>query len=259
MITEGFAARLARLHQLQLARTNRLGRSNGAMLSIITPVLNEEDGIAATLQALSPLRAHGAEVIVVDGGSRDRTVERARPLCNRLIAAPRGRATQMNAGAGAAGGDVLLFLHADTQLPADADRLILEGLAASGRPWGRFDVRIAGRHPLFPLISATMNLRSRLTGIATGDQAMFVERSAFAAIGGFPDIALMEDIELSRRLKRLRRPLCLRPRVSTSGRRWEKHGVVRTILTMWHLRLAFFFGVAPAKLAASYGYVPRQS
>jgi rSAM/selenodomain-associated transferase 2 len=216
------------------------------------------------LKNLSGLRARGAEVIVVDGGSRDRTVALAQPLCDRLIAAPRGRAAQMNAGAGVARGDVLLFLHADTVLPADADRLVLEGLAASGRSsssriWGRFDVRIEGRHPLFPLIAATMNLRSRATGIATGDQAMFVDKRAFAAIGGFPDIALMEDIVLSRRLKRLSRPLCLRARALTSGRRWEKHGVVRTILTMWRLRLAFFLGAQPDKLAASYGYVPRQS
>ena len=233
-------------------------------LSIIVPVLNEEAGIAAALQDLSELRTRGAEVIVVDGGSRDRTVALARPLCDRLIAAPRGRAAQMNAGAGLARGEVLLFLHADTRLPADADRLVRDGLAARGRAsssriWGRFDIRIEGRHPLFPVIAAMMNLRSRLTGIATGDQAMFVERTAFAAIGGFPDIALMEDIVLSRRLKRLGRPLCLRARALTSGRRWEKHGVVRTILIMWRLRLAFFLGAAPAKLAASYGYVPRQS
>lgn len=228
-------------------------------LTIIVPVLDEEAGIAATLQSLCALRARGAEAIVVDGGSRDRTVTLARPLCDRLITAPRGRAVQMNAGAGAARGDVLIFLHADTRLPEDADRLILDGLAAAGCAWGRFDVRIGGRHPLFPVIAAMMNLRSRTTGIATGDQAIFVERSAFAAIGGFPDIALMEDIELSRRLKRLGRPLCLRQRASTSGRRWEKHGVVWTILTMWRLRLAFFFGAAPANLATRYGHVPHKS
>jgi rSAM/selenodomain-associated transferase 2 len=228
-------------------------------LSIIVPVLNEEVGIARMLQGLSELRARGTEVIVVDGGSRDRTIALAQPLCDRLVVAPRGRAAQMNAGAGAAHGDVLLFLHADTHLPADADRLVLDGLAASGRPWGRFDVRIDGRHPLLPVIAATMNLRSRVTGIATGDQAIFADRSAFAAVGGFPDIALMEDIVLSRRLKRLGRPLCLRAQALTSGRRWEKHGVVRTILTMWRLRLAFFLGAEPARLAASYGYVPRQS
>ena len=232
---------------------------SGPCLSIIVPVLDEEAAVAATLQGLAPLRTRGAEVIVVDGGSRDDTVALARPLCDRLVVAPRGRGAQMNAGAGAARGEVLLFLHADTHPPAEADRLILDGLAASGRAWGRFDVHIAGRHPLLPIIAAMMNLRSRATGIATGDQAMFVARSAFTALGGFPDIALMEDIELSRRLKRLGRPLCLRARVKTSGRRWEKDGVVRTVLTMWRLRLAFFLGAAPAKLAVSYGYVPRQS
>jgi rSAM/selenodomain-associated transferase 2 len=231
---------------------------SAAGLSIIVPVLNEEAGIVATLQALSPLRARGAEVVVVDGGSRDRTAALARPLCDRLMSAPRGRASQMNAGAAAARGDVLLFLHADTCLPADTGRLVLEGLARAGRAWGRFDVRIDGRHPLFPLIAATMNLRSRLTGIATGDQAIFADRTAFAAVGGYPDIALMEDIVLSRRLKRLGRPLCLSARALTSGRRWETHGVVRTILTMWRLRLAFYLGAEPATLASSYGYVPRQ-
>ena len=231
---------------------------SGDRLSIVIPALNEEAGIAAALQALAPLRTAGAEVIVADGGSSDRTVVLARPRCDRLIVAPRGRAVQMNAGAGAAQGNVLLFLHADTLLPADADRLIRDGLARSGRAWGRFDVRIAGQHPLFPLIAAMMNLRSRATGVATGDQAIFVDKAAFTAVGGYPDIALMEDIVLSRRLKRLSRPLCLAARALTYGRRWEKHGVVRTILTMWRLRLAFFLGAAPDKLAARYGYVPRK-
>ena len=227
-------------------------------LAIIVPVLDEEAAIAATLQGLSALRARGAELIVVDGGSRDRTAEIARPLCDRLLTAPRGRAAQMNAGAGAAQGEVLLFLHADTRLPDDADRLVLAGLAASGRAWGRFDVRIDGTHPLLPLVAALMNLRSRASGIATGDQAIFVARTAFAAVGGYPDIALMEDIVLSQRLKRLTRPLCLRSRALTSGRRWEKHGVMRTILTMWRLRLAFWLGAKPDTLATRYGYVPRQ-
>lgn len=227
-------------------------------LSIIVPTLNEELAIAATLEALAPLRARGAEVIVVDGGSRDRTAANAAPLCDRVIAALRGRGAQMNAGASAAHGDILLFLHADTRLPDGADRLISEGLAARGCVWGRFDVRIEGSHVLLPLIAAMMNLRSRATGIATGDQAIFVTRSAFAAIGGYPDIPLMEDIVLSRRLKRLGRPLCLRARASTSGRRWEKHGVMRTVVTMWRLRLAFWLGAAPDKLVTRYGYVPRR-
>jgi len=228
------------------------------MLSIIVPVLDEETGIVATLRALSALRARGAEVIVADGASHDRTVALARPLCDRLIMAARGRAFQMNAGASAARGDILLFLHADTRLPEDADRLIMDGLERSGRLWGRFDVNIDGRHPLFPVIAAMMNLRSRLTGIATGDQAIFVATAAFAAIGGYPDLPLMEDIVLSRRLKRLGRPLCVSARALTSGRRWEQYGVMRTILTMWRLRLAFFLGVAPSKLAARYGHGPRQ-
>jgi rSAM/selenodomain-associated transferase 2 len=227
-------------------------------LSIIVPVLDEEAGIVATLQALSALRARGAEVIVADGASHDRTVALARPLCDRLIVAARGRASQMNAGASAARGEILLFLHADTRLPEDADRLVMDGLERSGRAWGRFDVRIDGRHPLLPVIAAMMNLRSRLTGIATGDQAIFVATAAFTAIGGYPDMALMEDIVLSRRLKRLGRPLCVSAPALTSGRRWEQYGVMRTMLTMWRLRLAFFFGAAPDKLAARYGHGPRR-
>ena len=158
----------------------------------------------------------------------------------------------MNAGAAVAHGDVLLFLHADTRLADDADRLIIDGLAQSGRAWGRFDVTIEGRHPLLPVVAASMNIRSRLTGIATGDQAMFVTRKAFDAAGGFPEIALMEDIELSRRLKRISVPLCLGERVTTSGRRWERRGVLRMILLMWRLRLAYFFGASPDSLARRY-------
>jgi rSAM/selenodomain-associated transferase 2 len=228
-------------------------------LSIIMPVLDEAAVIADALAALAPYRARGTEVIVVDGGSRDRTIEIARPLADRVIAALRGRGSQMNAGAAVAGGEVLLFLHADTGLPADADRLVADGLAATGRSWGRFDVTIAGAHPLLPLIARMMNLRSRLTGIATGDQAIFARRREFDDAGGFPDIALMEDIALSARLKRLGRPLCLAARVTTSGRRWEKHGVLRTVLTMWRLRLAYWLGAEPAALARRYGYAPRQA
>jgi len=226
-------------------------------ISIIIPVLDEAGGIAEFLSALTSCRARGAEVIVVDGGSRDRTMELARPLCDRVSVAPRGRASQMNAGAAVARGDVLLFLHADTELPADADQQVLQALSGSGRVWGRFDVRITGRHALLRLVAAMMNLRSRLTGIATGDQAMFVTRDAFAVIGGFPDLPLLEDIALSRRLKQLSAPLCLASRVMTSGRRWERHGVLRTIILMWWLRLAFFFGGNPARLAKAYGYAPR--
>ena len=199
-----------------------------------------------------PLRARGAEIIVVDGGSADNTRALATPLADCVIASARGRATQMNAGAVAARGDVLLFLHADTRLPVDADRLILDGLAQSRRAWGRFDVTIDSRHPLLPLVAASMNARSRLTGITTGDQAMFATREAFNAVGGFPEIALMEDITLARNLKRMSRPLALHARVTTSGRRWEKRGVLRTVLLMWRLRLAYFFGAKPDDLARRY-------
>jgi rSAM/selenodomain-associated transferase 2 len=221
-------------------------------LSIVIPTLDEAAGIVAQLESLQPLRARGHEVIVVDGGSRDGTAGLARPLADRVLDAPRGRAVQMNAGARLATADILLFLHADTRLPERADTLVSDALARPDRGWGRFDVRICGRHPLLPVVAAAMNLRSRLTGIATGDQAIFVRRRLFEALGGFPEIALMEDIALSRSLRARSRPVCLRSRVLTSGRRWEKHGVLRTIFTMWRLRLAYFLGAAPARLARDY-------
>ena len=230
-----------------------------ATLSIIIPVLDEGGTIVEALAALAPYRARGAEIIVVDGGSRDGTPEAARPGADHVMTAPRGRGAQMNAGAAAAKGDVLLFLHADTRLPREADRLILDALQRSRRPWGRFDVTIAGRSPLLRVVAAMMNLRSRLTGIATGDQAMFATRAAFAKAGGFPDIALMEDIVLSRRLKAQGRPACLAARVTTSGRRWDRDGVIRTVFLMWRLRLAFFLGAEPARLARRYGYGVRDA
>ena len=226
-------------------------------LSIVVPVLDEGDAIAAHLDALAPLRARGVEVIVVDGGSRDDTIEQARARADRVLVAERGRASQMNAGARVARSDTLLFLHADTRLPAGADELVREALG-NGRVWGRFDVRIEGGG-LLGIVAALMNRRSRLTGIATGDQAIFVTRDAFAAAGGYPDIPLMEDIVLSRRLKRLSRPACLKAGVTTSGRRWQRQGVFRTILTMWRLRLAFFLGADPRVLALAYGYRPRDA
>lgn len=223
-------------------------------LSIIIPVLDEGDDIAAALDALAHLRTAGTEVIVVDGGSRDATVERAQLRADRVVLATRGRALQMNAGAERASGDVLLFLHADTRLPAEADRVVLNGLDQSRRVWGRFDVKIDGRSRLLPVIAWLMRLRSRLTGIATGDQAIFLRRDAFQAVGGFPALALMEDIAICKRLKRLGRPLCLRACVTTSGRRWEKNGVLSTILLMWRLRFAYFLGADPKQLARQYGY-----
>jgi rSAM/selenodomain-associated transferase 2 len=222
-------------------------------LSIVVPARNEAVGIAAHLAALQPLRRRGVEVILVDGGSSDGTAALASPHVDAVVTAARGRARQMNAGAARARGKVLLFLHADTRLPERADTLVQQVLTAGAPSWGRFDVTIAGRHPLLPVVAWCMNWRSRLTGIATGDQALFVRRDAFAAVGGFPEIALMEDVALSRRLKRLCRPLCLRARVVTSGRRWEAGGVLRVVLLMWRLRLAYFLGRDPARLAAAYG------
>jgi len=219
-------------------------------LTIVVPVLNEAAIVVAALQALAPLRARGAEIIVADGFSRDGTAQLAGPFADRVITVPRGRGAPMNAGAALGSGDAFLFLHADTALPDGADRLIDAALAR--RAWGRFDLRIAGSHPLLAVIARMMNWRSRLTGIATGDQAIFVTREAFDAVGGFPDLPLMEDIAISRRLKRRCRPFCIATPVVTSGRRWEQNGVLRTILLMWRLRLSYYLGVEPALLAELY-------
>jgi rSAM/selenodomain-associated transferase 2 len=223
-------------------------------LTIVIPVLDEAAIIAAALQALAPLRARGAEVIVVDGGSSDDTAALAYPFADRVIAGPRNRGAALNAGATLGSGDVFVFLHADTTLPDDADRSIAAALFI--RAWGRFDLRIAGRHPLLALVARMINWRSRLTGIATGDQAIFVTRKAFWSVGGFPDLPLMEDIALSRKLKRLCRPLCVAAPAVTSGRRWDYHGVLRTIVLMWRLRLAYYLGAEPARLALAYGRIP---
>ena len=216
-------------------------------LSIVIPALNEAAIIGATLASLAPLRDRGHEVVVADGGSEDGTREVAAPLADRVIQAPRGRARQMNAGAAVATSESLLFLHADTRLPARADDLIFHSLEK--HLWGRFDVRIEGAHPLLAAVGFFMNWRSRLSGIATGDQAIFVRREAFP---GFPEIALMEDIAFSRAMKRRGAPACLRDRVMTSGRRWERNGVLRTVLQMWWLRLAYFRGVSPDEIARRY-------
>jgi rSAM/selenodomain-associated transferase 2 len=219
-------------------------------LSLIVPALDEAAGIAATLGALAPLRAAGHEVIVADGGSIDGTAAIAARLADRVIQAPRGRARQMNAGAALATGEGLVFLHADTRLPTEAAQLVIEALGQ--RSWGRFDVRIEGRSPWLAIVAFFMNWRSRLTGIATGDQAMFVRREVFAAAGGFAEIPLMEDVELSVRLKRFSAPACIAARAATSGRRWERRGVLRTVVLMWRLRLAYFLGARPEDLARRY-------
>lgn len=220
-------------------------------LSIVIPALNEAAGIEATLRALQPLRARGVELVLADGGSGDGTAALARTWVDAVADAPRGRALQMNAGAALARAEVLLFLHADTRLPPLADVLALQAVA-TGACWGRFDVRIEGRPWVLRVVATLMNLRSRASGIATGDQAIFVTREAFERVGGFPAQPLMEDVEISRRLKRLGRPACLSAKVCTSGRRWEQRGVWRTILLMWQLRWRYWRGESAARLAEAY-------
>ncbi len=220
-------------------------------LSIVMPVLDEAAGITQALQALAPLRAAGHELIVVDGGSSDGTAALAMPGADQIVTSPRGRARQMNAGALRAQGDVLLFLHADTQLPEGAAQAVQRALAG-GRRWGRFDVRISGSSGWLRVIAALMNTRSRITGIATGDQALFVERRLFNESGGYADQPLMEDIEFSRRLRAVGPPACLRERVLTSGRRWESRGVWRTIWLMWCMRWRYWRGASPEALARAY-------
>jgi rSAM/selenodomain-associated transferase 2 len=221
-------------------------------LTIVIPALEEAGTLVSALHALAPLRADGHEVIVVDGGSRDRTLEIARAGADLAFVAPRGRATQMNAGAARARGAVLLFLHADSRLPERAADLIQAALE-HGAQWGRFDVTIEGRPRVLKLVATAMNARSRVTGIATGDQGIFVLRSQFVRVGGYAAIPLMEDVALSKTLKRAAgRPACLEARIVTSGRRWEVNGPWRTIFTMWRLRLAYALGADPATLARQY-------
>jgi rSAM/selenodomain-associated transferase 2 len=221
-------------------------------LSIIIPTLNEADNIEQTLHHLQTLRQRGHEIIVVDGGSQDNTLVLTQGLVDKLMMSECGRARQMNAGAEAATGDILIFLHADTRLPPDADE-VMPGATDNQLPgWGRFDVQFDDHYWMFAIIALFMNWRSRLTGIATGDQAIFISSGLFQSTGGFPDQPLMEDIELSKRLSRQQRPLCLTVKVVTSSRRWRRHGVIRTVLLMWWIRCAYFFGASPVKLARHY-------
>lgn len=214
-------------------------------------MLDEAACIGSALAALAPLRRHGVELVVVDGGSVDGTAALCAGAVDVWLAVPPGRARQMNAGARTAGGDTLLFLHADTRLPEQAAALVAD--ACAQHAWGRFDVRIEGRSRLLPVVAALMNQRSRLSGIATGDQALFMRREAFDAVGGFPDQPLMEDVEISRRLRRsLGAPACLRAKVLTSGRRWDEHGAWRTIMLMWRMRLCYWLGASAERLAAAY-------
>ncbi len=221
-------------------------------LSIIVPSLNEARRIEITLQSLAPARARGAEIIVVDSGSEDDTVTIAQRGADIVMQAPRGRASQLNAGAARATGDVLWFVHADSQLPAEADQDVLSAVGNGKQAWGRFDVRIESTRPALRLVAFMMNLRSRATGIATGDQGIFATRALFETAGRFPSQRLMEDIAFSCRAKRISAPVNLRSCIVTSGRRWDEHGVCRTIVLMWRLRLAYSFGADPDRLAAVY-------
>ncbi|WP_163834433.1 TIGR04283 family arsenosugar biosynthesis glycosyltransferase [Spartinivicinus ruber] len=221
--------------------------------SIIIPTLNESDNIVASLTPLQVLRQIGHEVIIVDGESVDNTVLLAEPFVDQVLSTKPGRAKQMQLGADKATGDVLLFLHVDTQLPENAVQLILQGFKQShGCKWGRFDVVLSGKHWLLTLTAKLMTWRSRLTGIATGDQVIFVKRGCFDQVGGYQLMPLMEDIDLCKRLKKISKPLCITNPVVTSSRRWEQQGIIRTILLMWSLRLAFFLGVSPKRLVAIY-------
>jgi rSAM/selenodomain-associated transferase 2 len=225
----------------------------GAMkLSVVVPVLNEARALPALLESLRPLQRNGVEVVLVDGGSEDGSAAIATGAGFAVIRADRGRARQMNAGAAAVQGDVLLFLHADTRLPDDAVQLIEAALADGRHAWGRFDVEFDVCTWTMAATAFGMNLRSRLTGIATGDQALFMTRAAFHGVGGFPDQPLMEDVEITSHLRQRSRPACIRRPVRVSARRWEARGAWRTIFLMWRLRLDYWLGASPDDLARRY-------
>lgn len=223
-----------------------------ASISIIIPALNESSIILDTLQPLQPMRARGHEIILVDGGSNDATLELAQPYVDKVISTSPGRAIQMNEGALNTTRKILWFLHADTCAPDNADQLILHALNDRKAPWGYFDVQLSGKHPLLRMVETSMNLRTRLTGIATGDQGIFITKENFFNANAFANIPLMEDIELSRCLKKYHRPVRIHSKLITSSRRWEKNGILKTILLMWRLRLAYALGADPDKLAALY-------
>ena len=220
-------------------------------VSIIIPVLNEAEHIAGTLISLASYRSQGHEVVVIDGGSNDDTVSISQQYADRVLRSDAGRAMQMNSGIDEASGDALLFLHADTRLPADAVAKLIHALE-DGYFWGRFNVRLSGKHFMFRIIERMMNLRSCITGIATGDQAIFVSHESIEIVGAYPRLPLMEDIVFSKRLRELGRPACIRQQVVTSSRRWEDKGILRTMLLMWRLRLLFFLGVPADRLARQY-------
>jgi rSAM/selenodomain-associated transferase 2 len=239
---------LLRLYGRQWIKLQR--RAEPVKISIIVPVLNEADHIVGLLSSLSALRTAGHEILAVDGGSTDRTSLLARPLCDRVITSPKGRALQMNAGARQATGDMFWFLHADSRLSPETLKAMPALLKEHG--WGRFEVCLSGSQWGYRVIEHMMNLRSRITGIATGDQAIFVDRNLFWSVGGYPEIPLMEDIALSKRLRKKMRPAIIEHPLHTSSRRWEKNGLLTTVLLMWRLRLEYFLGMDPQHLAKKY-------
>jgi rSAM/selenodomain-associated transferase 2 len=237
----------ARLGKVVAAR----GRCLRNAMAIVVPVRNEQANLPAAWEHLAPFIRQGVQVILVDGGSTDGTVALAQSLGFAVIQSATGRARQMNTGAEHATGDTLLFLHIDTQLPSGWLSVVQSRLHSTAC-WGRFDVRITGQSHMLKVVALMMNWRSRVTGIATGDQALFMTRAAFSTVGGFPDQPLMEDIEMSKRLLRLSRPACIADKVTTSGRRWESRGVWRTIFLMWRLRFAYWRGHSASELAKAY-------
>ena len=220
------------------------------LISIIIPTLNEEEAIQKLLQQLQAYRQQGHEVIVVDGGSSDETVSISKSLADNIISSEAGRALQMNNGATQSKNKILWFLHADTSLPANVIEVIQKSLTKNN--WGRFNIKLSGSNFLFRIIEKMINLRSCISGIATGDQGIFVKRELFESIGGFSEIPLMEDVELSRKIKKISKPICIKETLTTSSRRWEKKGILQTILLMWRLRFLYWIGVSPDKLSKLY-------
>ena len=221
-------------------------------ISIIIPVRDEAENVGRLLCTLQAYRDRGHEVIVVDGGSEDDTVAIAKSLADTVLQTAAGRSHQMNAGSVEASGELLWFLHADSELPERADNLIIHAVTTGTFTWGRFDVQLSGRQKLLRIVEKMMNLRSRLTGIATGDQGIFISRKLFEQVGGYPDQLLMEDIALCKELKKYQSPVTVHEKMVTSSRRWEQNGVLRTVFLMWLLRAAYYFGVPADKLAIRY-------
>jgi rSAM/selenodomain-associated transferase 2 len=237
----------------QVAVAHLVNNMHTNKISFIIPCLNEEDNIRATLLPLQSLRQRGHEIIIGDGGSTDNTISSAKNLYDQLVSSKKGRALQMNSAAKLSSNDILCFLHADTLAPENIDSLILDGLQNSYKIWGRFNINLSGKHWLFRIIEASINIRSCISGVASGDQGIFIYRNVFDKINGFKPMPLMEDIDFSKRLKETSRPICIsNSPLITSSRRWERHGILRTVFLMWRLRLKFFMGVPTEQLENLY-------